>query len=342
MKYVIVVIGGALVLGGAWLLLGDQGEVTGERAQSDTDRAQTDESLTIATSFYPLQYVVERIVDERAEVTNIGAGRDPHDFQPSTQDVLRLQTADLAVFQGAGFEPWADAQIDRLRADGVSVFIAADRIELQAGGHAHAEEAHAEEDDHSDEADREDEHAAEEDDHAEDDHAGLDPHTWLDPIRLSETVGQVVVEISRLDPANAATYEANAAMLQSELLQLDAEYQARLGQCALSEVITSHDAFGYVADRYGFSIHTIAGLSTQDTPSAQTLANLRTEAEEGINAILLEENSVTAYGETLARETGLQTLSVNPVSYVIPEGEDYMSLMRANLNSFATALNCND
>jgi zinc transport system substrate-binding protein len=147
--------------------------------------------------------------------------------------------------------------------------------------------------------------------------------------------------LETLDPENAAVYHANAEALQAELEMLHGEYTTALAACTLDEVITSHDAFGYLAARYDFTIHAIGGLSTQDTPSAVTLASLREEAEEGIGAILLEENSIAAYGETLAAETGLQTLPVNPLAYVIPEETDYLSLSRANLESFKTALNCN-
>ena len=69
---------------------------------------------------------------------------------------------------------------------------------------------------------------------------------------------------------------------------------------------------------------------------------MREEAAEGTGAILLEESSITAYGETLARETGLQTLSLNPIAYVIPDGEDYLTLMQKNLGAFAVALKCDE
>lgn len=194
------------------------------------------------------------------------------------------------------------------------------------------------EDEHHDDEHHHSEHKDEHDHHA---HGAYDPHTWLDPVLFGETVTHLTEAVSTLDPENAEAYEANAAALQAELTALHAEYETGLATCAVDEVITSHDAFGYVADRYGITIHSIAGISTQDVPSAQTLAELKEEAEEGVNAILLEESSVTAFGETLARETGLETLSVNPIAFVVPEGEDYLSLMRANLETFKAALACN-
>lgn len=344
----------ALVVGGFVLVnTTDQTSDAGDATQ-----------IQVATSFYPLQFALEQIVGEAGEVINIGAGRDPHDFRPSTRDIANLKQADVVVLQGADFEPWGDDIQASLEVDGVPVLIATSDIELHEGGHDHTEDE-SKEGDHADEHHKEeihdeateyahqDEHEGEHhDDHESTtqtdthddshDHGAYDPHTWVDPVLMGETVEYLADELAALDPTNAQMYQDNAAALQAELTRLHTEYQDRLANCSLSEVITSHEAFGYVGDRYDFEIHTIAGLSTQDTPSVTKLAELEGKAAEGVGAILLEENSITAYGETLARETGLQTLSVNPIAYVIPAGADYFSLMRDNLTTFAVALDCNE
>ena len=353
MKYLIGIVVSALLIAGAWT-------ITTNDNQADTD-IRADETFAITTSFYPLEYALERITGDLAKVTNIGEGRDPHDFRPSTQDVLALQRSDLVVIQGVDFEPWGDDIKESLEADGIKVVLATKGLKLREGGHAHDDENHEdehneesthEEDEHDDsehedkhhdeEHAHDDEHAHEEDHHDEHEHGAYDPHTWVDPVLFSQTVDTLTKEIIALDETNANTYRQNAETFKADLAAIDKQYETRLASCPLDEVITSHEAFGYVGKRYNFEIHSIAGLSTQDTPSATTLALLREEAEEGIGAILLEENSITAYGDTLARETGLQTLSINPIAYIIPEGEDFLSLMLLNLDTFATALNCNE
>lgn len=295
---------------------------------------RADGAFTITTSFYPLQFALERVAGDLADVTNIGAGQDPHDFRPTTQDILALQRSDLVILQGAEYEPWGHDVEEQLEDARIPLMIATGGLTLrEAGEDAHHDE-HGDEEGHDEE--HEDEHK-DEDEHA---HGSYDPHTWLDPVLFSQTVEAIVVALSTLDPENAATYAANAEMLTTELAALNTQYETALATCALDEVITSHDAFGYLAARYEFDIHAIGGLSTQDLPSAQTLAELRAEAEEGVGAILLEENSVAAYGQTLAAETGLTTLSINPIAYVIPQGADYLTLMRSNLETFETALSC--
>ncbi|MCA9358100.1 zinc ABC transporter substrate-binding protein [Candidatus Kaiserbacteria bacterium] len=333
MKYLFGIIIIFLFFAGIWYATSNTKMPEGESARTDVMHA---EDISIVTSFYPLEFALTRIVGDVGTVTNIGAGSDPHNFEPTTKDMVAMQRADVVVLQGAEFEPWSDSTIDRLEADGVPVIIATDTIELHEGGHNHEDEGH-------EEAETEHENEHEEEVHEDEHHHGAyDPHTWLDPILFSQTVTYLTERISVIDPGNAATYQENAAILQSELAALNNEYENRLADCALTEVITSHDAFGYLAERYHFEVHSIAGLSTQDTPSVTTMAELKEEAAEGIDAILLEENSVAAYGETLARETGLQTLTINPIAYIVPTGHNYLTLMRSNLTAFATALQCHD
>ncbi len=338
MKYIIKIIIATLFLIGGWYIISSNSN-SGEQIP-ETEAPNTEEVLTIATSFYPLQFAIEQIVGDLGTVTNIGAGRDPHDYEPSVQDMVVLQQADLVILQGADFEPWGDGVTKQLKLTGVPVHIAtADLILTENEDHEEYGDEHEETeiDDEENQAEEASTKLGQGEAHSE-----LNPHTWLDPVLFSETVDHLTAVVMALNSENAESYEANAAKLQSELAGLSAQYENRLASCELNEVIASHEAFSYVADRYGFSIHYIAGISTQDTPSATTLANLREEAKEGVGAILLEKNSLTAYGETLARESGLKTLDIYPIVYVINADENYLTLMQKNLNAFANALKCNE
>ena len=351
-----IVIVVALVLLGGWYFLSqsdtehdhdhhDHGHEHEAHAIEAKEPVRADGTFSIVASFYPLAFALETLTDGVAEVTNIGEGRDPHDVQLSTADVAMLQEADFVVIQGADLEPWGDDIRTQLKREEVPVLLATAGLELRAGDHhdhgdEHEEDHHQDEEEHEHHDEDHDHEHEEEDQHDEHDHGEFDPHTWLDPVLFSQSIEEMVHALEILDPANAALYEERGEALIAELTALNAEYEARLATCALDEVITSHDAFGYIGERYGFEIHAIAGFSTQDLPSAQTLAELREEAEAGVGAILLEENSVAAYGQTLANETGLRTLSINPIAYIIPTGEDYVSIMRSNLNTFADALEC--
>lgn len=335
MKYLLGIIIGIVLAGGGWYIAKerDHHDETHNADSHEDDHhheveltakkpVRADGTFTISTSFYPLQFALERIAGSNADIINIGAGRDPHDFRPSTQAIRTLQDSDLVVLQGAGFEPWGEDVAAQLTASSIPLLFATDDLSLSVhtGDHHHDEETEA---------------------HHNDTHAQLDPHTWLDPVLFADTVDHLGEALATLDPEFATAYTANAEALQAELAALHTSYQTRLVNCAYDEAIISHDAFGYLASRYQLEMHPIAGLSTQDTPSATTLATLRKEAAAGVGAILLEDSSVTAYGETLARETGLTTLTINPIAFSVPEGSDYLSLMHDNLDTLVTAYACN-
>ena len=347
MKYLIGIIVTVLLAVAGWYISTNQ-NLSEETTTLDTNNS----TVKVVTSIYPLAFIAEEITGDLAQVTNIGEGQDPHDFRPTARDIQAMQDSDLLVLQGAELEPWGEEVQEQLENSGNRVLVATEGLSLYEAEEEHKDDhddhdEHSEEE-HGDEHDKhEDEHKEEKeheenDDHDDHEHGLYDPHTWLDPVLVSLVAESIAQELIAIDSANRSTYEQNLASLQEKLSVLDSEYTQVLSKCSLGEVITSHDAFGYVARRYDFEVHAIAGLSTQDKPSAVTLGQLREEAAEGIGAILLEDNNITAYGETLASETGLQTLSINPIVYSIPQGQDYFDIMRSNLNSFQTALQCNE
>ena len=348
MKYLIIGVIAIIVGLVAWHTLSGTSQTSSDVSASNT--SVNTESVQVVTSIYPLAYISERIVGSVGSVTNLGDGRDPHDFRPSAQDIKDMVDADLVVIQGADLEPWGEDMESQLSAQNVPLVIATDNLNLHKAedghdthGDEHDDHNEHRDDHHTDEhADHEEEAHREEGNHDKHAHGLYDPHTWLEPTLMSQVAANIATRLSTIDPNNASVYSANLALLQQDLAALDSEYTDALSTCQLDEIITSHDAFGYVARSYGFDIHTIGGLSTQDTPSAVTLARLKDEAAEGISTILLEENSITAYGEILARETGLQTLSINPIVITIPAGQDYLSIMRSNLETFKIGLSCNE
>ncbi len=361
MKYAIGVLAALLVLAGGWYLFTNN-QSAGNYSQSAVSTGTLEEKIVITTSFYPLEFISREIVGDLATVNNIGKGQDPHDFRPDANDIKTMLGSDLVVLQGSDFEPWASGIPQQLHSVNIPLFIATNNLELlefeddhNDHGDEHDEDVHDDRDSHHDEHkdghghDDHDSHKEENpnkhDEHGDKhhhDHGEFDPHVWHDLVLFGGVVEKLAEQISAIDPENANQYQANADNLRSRMDNLHKDYTQRLSKCQLDQVITSHDAFQYVANRYGFEIHSIGGLSTQDTPSATVLAELKKEAEVGISAILLEKNSISAYGETLARETGLDTLNVHPIAFVEGSSEDYFTLMRSNLDTFATALQCNE
>lgn len=298
--------------------------LTGCASPSDSNlNTLATDKIQVVASFYPLAFMAEKIVGDKATVTNLAGAVDVHAYRPTPQDLVQLNEADLVIFQGDELEPWTEEVIPSLKQKGVATLEVSHGLDL-----AKIEKHEASE--------NEEEH------HDEHHHGEFDPHTWLDPVLAQDMVAEIADALVAVDPANAELYKDNAQILQDRFSQLDKAFASELSQCANKGVIASHDAYGYLARRYGFEIHSIAGLSTQDEPSAKLLAELKAEAEgAGITYILVEENGIQVFAETLARETGLQMLPVNPLGRgTLDPTKDFFAVMDMNLSSFKIALDC--
>lgn len=172
-----------------------------------------------------------------------------------------------------------------------------------------------------------------------------DPHVWLDPVLMQELVNNIRNGYSQLDPVHSVDYQYNAEQLIAKLQQVDTDYQTGLANCEIRQAIVAHDAFDYIADRYNLELLPIVGLSPNETPSAQTLAELTSLAEQyKIHYIFFEELTSPKLSEVLADAVGAETLVLSPLEGLSPEdqaaGADYFSIMERNLEYLRLALRC--
>lgn len=293
---------------------------------SNTPTTQQQESSGIvAVSLYPLAYLVESIAQDTVTVVHIGEGVDPHEYAPSIRDTSTLKDADIVVIMGGGLEHWEE-DAESIRNTEQKPLLGMNEI-VPVYTHTESEE-------HEGTA----EHHEEEHGHG---HDGIDPHSWLDPVLMQEMAIALRDELTRLYPAHADMYARNTETLRAELSAIDSAYKTALASCTAGEALTSHDAFGYIGRRYNLDMHPIVGISTQDEPSAKLLAELKDEASEGVLGILTEERSIKKYAETLARETGLQLVSIDALELGVSGNENYGSVMYENLTALRTAYGCN-
>lgn len=276
----------------------------------------------IAASFYPLAFLAREIAGSGYDVTSVTPGGvEPHDFEPSPQDIVRLQSANILFANGLGLDPWVERLHATLKERGVAVVTVSDGIEekgvpLIAGGEEDIEEAgHA------------------------------NPHVWLDPLAMQTLAASVSSALSQAFPADKELFAANAQKLNVALAALDQSYKTGLASCRLHEVIVSHDAFAYLARRYGFSVIAIAGFSPQEQPSAKHLGDLVTLAKQkGIKTVFFETLVSPKLSETLAAEVGATTAVLNPIEGFsetdLSAGKTYVTAMESNLNALRLAMEC--
>jgi len=168
-----------------------------------------------------------------------------------------------------------------------------------------------------------------------------DPHVWLDPTLFAQVVDGLEVALVEVDPAGADGYRARADDYRRRLDELDAEIRAGLADCGRRTIVTAHEAFGYLARRYGLEQVAISGLSPDAEPDPRRLAELADLVGRlGVTTIFTEELVSPRVAETLARETGAGVAVLDTIEGVTGEADDYFSLMRANLAALGMALDC--
>ncbi|HUC89244.1 MAG TPA: zinc ABC transporter substrate-binding protein [Patescibacteria group bacterium] len=172
-----------------------------------------------------------------------------------------------------------------------------------------------------------------------------DPHFWLDPVLAKQVVINIRDGLIKADPANSVYYTYNAADYIVKLAQLDQDYRNGLATCQTRTIITSHQAFSYLAKRYNLDVMAIAGISTDEEPSAAKLAELSQAVRaDNIKYIFFESLASPKLADTIAKETGAKTLVFDPIEGLTNEaqkqGQDYISVQRQNLANLRTALAC--
>ncbi|WP_402469337.1 metal ABC transporter substrate-binding protein [Isoptericola aurantiacus] len=297
---------------------------------TDAGGGDDDGRLQVLASFYPLQYVAEQVGGDLVSVDNLTPpAAEPHDLELAPAQVREVGDADLVVYQ-SGFQPAVDEAVEARSPE--HLVDAADVVELEEspGTVEHLDDA--------------DEHADEEGEDGHD-HGTLDPHFWLDPTRLEPVADAVADELSAADPDNAETYAANAAALTSTLDDLDATYAKALEPCAGETLVTSHAAFGYLAERYGLTQVGISSIDPEAEPSPARLREIGEVVEENdVQTIFTETLTSPKVAETLADDLGVRTAVLDPLEGLSTEAEesgaDYVAVMTDNLTALTEGLGC--
>lgn len=267
----------------------------------------------ISATFYPLAEFVRQIGGEHVVVsTVIPSGIEPHEFEPKPQDITNLLSSDLVVYNGAGFETWIEKTIPDLQKNDVKIVKVSQGIELISSS---------------------------------DQESPLDPHIWLDPVIAQQIVDKIASELQEINPENSTQYKQNADQFKAQLQGLDQKYLTMMPTCTNRDVITSHNAFGYLAARYNFNVTSIAGISPEDEPSSQQLAQIVNIARsKNIKYILFESLVSPRLSDTIAQEVGASTLVFNPLEGLTEEevanNENYLTIQNKNLENLRTALQC--
>jgi len=287
----------------------------------------------VVASFYPYAYVAEQVGGTHIEVDNLTSpGVEPHDVELKPKQVGAVQAADLVVYQ-RGFQSAVDEAVDQADRSGDDVLDVAKVVRLEE---AHEEDSH---DEHAEESHEDEAH----DEHAHEEESTTDPHVWLDPKTMITITDEVEKRLTDADPDHASDFAANAQQLERELTRLDTAFSEGLKTCRTRTIVTSHAAFHYLAERYRLIQKPIAGIDPTNEPTPGQLADISSLVKrEKITTIFAEELISPAIAQTVARETGAKTATLDPIEGLGDNGGDetYLTLMRRNLDAIRTANGC--
>jgi zinc transport system substrate-binding protein len=263
--------------------------------------------LEVVAAFYPLQFATQQIGGTHVKVISLTKpGAEPHDIELTPQDVGTVSKASLVVYE-KGLQGAVDQVVTAQGGDrGLDVVPAANLNLRVAGGTA-------------------------------------DPHFWLDPQRYSDVGKLIAARLSSVDPANKADYEKNAKVFEDNLAKLSQEFTTGLATCKRKDIVTSHSAFSYLAQRFGMKQISISGISPDQEPKAAELAAVSTYARaNGVTTIYAETLVSPAIAQTVARESGATMATLDPIEGLTKAsaGKDYFGVMRSNLKALRTGQGC--
>jgi zinc transport system substrate-binding protein len=343
----------------------------GGESSSSNSSTPAGDVLTIATSFYPLSEIVEKVTTGMSvEIVNLtppGVGAHDHELTASQLD--DLTTVDAVFYLGGGLQPSVEKAVAQLD-NTITVVDLMDHAqtidavkEKDKDGHDdHSEEegAHSDEEGHDDHSEEEGAHSDEEghDDHSEeegahsdeeghDDHAhgDTDPHVWLDPANMISMTKAVVATLSTLAPDSKTTLDTNSASYIAELEQLGTAIDTAFANCASRALVTSHDAFGYFAARAKLDTVPIAGVNPENEPSAKELEAIAQVARDAkATTVFFEAQLPEGLAKTVASAIGAQVDLVDPIETIssadLNAGKNYISIQTQNIENVTKGLRC--
>jgi zinc transport system substrate-binding protein len=273
--------------------------------------------LDVVASFYPLEFIARTVGGDAVNVTTLTApGVEPHDLELTPKQVGEIAGAKLVLFEKS-LQPAVDEAVGQNAKD--AGFDVAPAAQLEATGANFEQNAAA----HKDNA--------------------LDPHFWLDPVRYAAVVKAVEDKLVSVDSANAAGYHERAKALLDQVGKLDTAYKTGLASCKLKTFVTSHEAFAYLAKRYGLTMVGIAGFTPDAEPTPARIKEVQDIVKaQHVTTIFYEELVSPKVAETIAKDVGVQTAVLSPIEGLSNANskETYLTLMQENLQELRKANGC--
>ena len=281
---------------------------------ADSAATAPSDKPVVAAAFFPIEELVRSVGGESVDIfTLVPPGQDAHDYEPTAQQVGKLQSAQVVFYLGDGFQPDVEKEIASLPDSVRKIDLLKSVTLLPVTDALPGTEGEVE---------------------GEVLTGGNDPHVWLDP-RNMITMAKVV----------AATLGTDATSYPNQLHDLDQSFSDGLADCRSHVIVTSHRSFEYLSHRYGLTQIPIAGISPTEEPSAKTLeAVARAATANNVTTIYFEKGVPADLANTVADEIGAGTAVLDPLESLSSDqtdaGASYISVMTENLAALRDGLGC--
>ncbi len=273
----------------------------------------------VALSTFALYDIAKHIAGDTLDVFMImPPGVDAHSFEPTPKLMVKIQKSALVVYSGAGLEPWIKKF--QFKSDVIDMSKYVKLRELEEDEHHHHEH---------------DEHCSHD--------SSLDPHYWLDIDNMIKATQVITEAFVKILPEYKHLYYKNESAYIKMLKELDAEYKASLKECKKDTIIVNHDAFSYLAQRYGFHVEALSGLSPDAQPSAKNMAKLIEHVKEyGLKTVFFESFASDKAIKSIANEAKVKVDLLYPLGNITKEQTNatYQELMKINLQKISHAMEC--
>lgn len=270
---------------------------------SKTDTAPADSGkIQVYTSFYAMYDFAKMLGGDKADIYNMcPTGTEPHDYEPTAQDMAKLSKADVFIYNGLGMEAWTQSAMNVLDSDTIITVEASKNVPNMAENY--------------------------------------DPHVWLDPENAYAQMSEITAALIEADPANEAYYTDRLSECKSKTDTLIEDYRSGLDNAGFSTIVTSHEAYFSMCNAFGLTQLAVNGVNNADEPTPTRLAEVEDFINSNkIRYIFTEPLNSGTVMDAIASDTGCEVLVLDPFEGSTEE-KDYFTVMYENLDALKTALN---
>lgn len=282
---------------------------------SEQSKVEKNSGNVLYASFYPMEYLSKRIVGNEMEIRELmPASATAHTWEPTAKQLSELSQSKGLFINGAGLEGWLNKFQDNIK--GLNIIDSSKGIQFIE---------HHEVENHEGET-----------------HGNNDPHFWLSPKSILVQAKNIYEAISEIDPSKKEIFTKNYNELRSDLEELDKAYTEELQKSKIKSIIVPHEAFSYIERDYGISQIPLSGVHGEGSPDINTMKTTINKAKElGIKDVFYEDGSSSEIADSIVKETGGKALPISTLEGLTQEqingGEDYLSLLRKNLDNIVEA-----